>query len=431
MSKNLIHIQSLLFDNVLAIATHKYIDILRAIGPRIDIEIPEGNAETLTDTREGIAIPDEINSAVIRVHGTLVNRGAWIGARSGLTSYEGLRLQVRQAANDDNVDAVIFDIDCFGGEAAGMADLADEIAAIEKPTYAVVDSHALSGAYWIAAACDQIYCTRDSLLGSIGVIAGHRDETKHNEQEGYNWSIFTYGMRKADFSPHLKLAGEAAEWMQKNITETGDAFTGFVAQGRGLTFEQVKGFEAAIFRGKAAVSNGLADGIATADVAIDLIMEDIMKTNQKGSQVTAKVPGNNASADGQVNSEQQDESGASDTGENSAQLTPEIKQMLADAEAKGKADAQAAANKDAREQASQRVTAITADCQRVGRMDLAADLVASELTVDQARGKLFDQMASGTDGIDNSHDNPDGEADPTHAAANYILNAGRPQAASR
>src|ERR1700730_17197754 len=57
--------------------------------------------------------------AIIPVVGSLVNRGGWIGAYSGMTSYEGLKYQLGAAAKDPSVSSILLDMDSPGGEAVG------------------------------------------------------------------------------------------------------------------------------------------------------------------------------------------------------------------------------------------------------------------------------------------------------------------------
>jgi len=52
--------------------------------------------------------------AILPIVGSLVNRGAWIGAHSGLVSYEGIAAQLREAEADADVRAIVLDIDSPG-----------------------------------------------------------------------------------------------------------------------------------------------------------------------------------------------------------------------------------------------------------------------------------------------------------------------------
>ena len=76
--------------------------------------------------------------AVIEISGVLIHRGSWIGESSGQTSYEGIAAQIEAAASDPSVRGVALEIDSFGGEVAGVFDLADRIRALRraKPVWA-------------------------------------------------------------------------------------------------------------------------------------------------------------------------------------------------------------------------------------------------------------------------------------------------------
>lgn len=80
--------------------------------------------------------------ARISLIGELVNRGAWMGASSGLTSYEGFAEQLERAAADDEVRSIVLDVNTPGGEAGGMIETARKVREIaqRKPVHAVVNS---------------------------------------------------------------------------------------------------------------------------------------------------------------------------------------------------------------------------------------------------------------------------------------------------
>jgi ClpP class serine protease len=126
----------------------------------------DGSA-SISRTAEGVAI--------IPVLDTLVNRGAWLDSRSGLTSYEGIAAQLRAAGQDPEVRSVLLDISSPGGEAAGMAGLADLIRSVRqtRPVTAFVNDMAASAAYGIASAANEIVISPTSIVGSIGVVMLH------------------------------------------------------------------------------------------------------------------------------------------------------------------------------------------------------------------------------------------------------------------
>jgi capsid assembly protease len=124
--------------------------------------------------------------AVIGIAGTLVHRGAWIGQSSGLTSCEGLAAQVDAAVADRAVRGIALEIDSFGGEVAGVFDLADRIRAARavKPVQAFVAEHALSAGYALASQANRIILPRNGAVGSIGVVALHAEMSGELAQRG-------------------------------------------------------------------------------------------------------------------------------------------------------------------------------------------------------------------------------------------------------
>ena len=117
--------------------------------------------------------------AILPIVGSLVNRGAWIGASSGLVSYEGLAAQLREVQGDDQVRAVILDIDSPGGEATGMFTISNIVAELNdvKPVVAFINDVAASAAYGIASAAREIIVSPTSVVGSIGVVLTHLDRS--------------------------------------------------------------------------------------------------------------------------------------------------------------------------------------------------------------------------------------------------------------
>ena len=113
------------------------------------------------------------NVAVIPIHGPLFRYANLFTVISGATSYELLARDFNEALENQEVKAILFDIDSPGGEVNGCSELADMIyqARGKKPIIAYASGNCCSGAYWIAAACDEIVVTDTALVGSIGVVA--------------------------------------------------------------------------------------------------------------------------------------------------------------------------------------------------------------------------------------------------------------------
>lgn len=205
--------------------------------------------------------------ATITIVGSLVNRGAWIGAYSGMTSYEGIAAQLDRAMADKQVKAILLDIDSPGGEATGMFSLAAKVREVSavKPVVAVVNDMAASAAYGIASQATEVVVSPTSIVGSIGVVLTHLDRSGELAAKGVKPTLIFSGSHKVDGHPFGPLSDAVRADLQAEVAKFYDQFVGLVAQGRGdrLTEQDARATEARTFLGQEAVDRGLADRVAS------------------------------------------------------------------------------------------------------------------------------------------------------------------------
>ncbi|MDT8855184.1 S49 family peptidase [Paracoccaceae bacterium Fryx2] len=275
------------FNTPLLVEPSKAMAFLSGLGPRIlgrqvDIGDENGGLEGLVvpparasilaggmldDYRQQGEAPYAVvdGIAVIEVSGVLIHRGAWIGQSSGQTSYEGIAAQIEAAASDPSVRGLALEIDSFGGEVAGVFDLADRIRAIRaiKPIWAFVAEHAFSAGYALASQADRILLPRTGAVGSIGVVVMHADLSGQLDQDGVRVTLIHAGSHKVDANPYTPLPADIQDDIQREIEVLRFLFAETVAAGRGaqLSPEAALATEAASFRGTEAVAAGLADEV--------------------------------------------------------------------------------------------------------------------------------------------------------------------------
>ena len=206
--------------------------------------------------------------AILPIVGTMVHRGSFLDAASGLTNYQTIERRAAAMAQDPDVKAILMEVDSPGGQAAGVFDLAREIAAIDKPVWAAVNEKALSAGYAIAAAADRIVMAETGVAGSIGVIALHVDQSKKNQKDGYSYTAVTAGEKKALGSPHAPLTDAARAEMQGFVDNLYDHFVNHVATARGIDAAAVRAQEAGLYDGQAAVDAGLVDALMSFNEAL-------------------------------------------------------------------------------------------------------------------------------------------------------------------
>ncbi|MEP2977969.1 MAG: S49 family peptidase [Lentilitoribacter sp.] len=254
----------------------------------LDNEQPVVNAGILTDRTLNYYKPnsklfDTVNGiAVINVEGSLVAKGDWIGAWSGMTSYEGLSLQIDQALKDPAIKGVVLETDSYGGEVDGCFECVDRIRhlAERKPVMSILTSHACSAGYALASAANQIVVPETGIAGSMGVITIHTEISKANEMAGVSVTVLRAGDNKADFNPFEALGEDVANNVLKELSELRELFCQRVADNRGsrLTYDQAMATEAKTYRGPHAVKEGICDAVADPKIAFDEFVNEYGST---------------------------------------------------------------------------------------------------------------------------------------------------------
>ncbi len=173
------------------------------------------------------------------------------------TAFE-FREQLDYARNDPAIKAVVIVINSPGGTASDSENLYLEVldARDDFPVVATVDFLAASGAYYIAAAADEIYAKSGSVIGSIGVISFLPD-TGFIEED-----ILTTG-------PYKGFGGTRDGYARR--TETLKfSFLSAVEAGRGEKLNADLDFlsRAEVFSGIRAQELGLIDGLRSTSEAI-------------------------------------------------------------------------------------------------------------------------------------------------------------------
>ncbi len=199
------------------------------------------------------------------MQGTLVQRASGLDAESGLTSYAAIGAQIREALADNQVRALLMEIDSPGGEVAGLFDLADTIyqARAIKPVWAIANEGAYSAAYAIASAAERIVMPRTAGVGSIGVVAMHMDQSAKDAKQGIVYTPVFAGDRKVDGSEHFPLSPEAKTTLQTEVDRLYEIFVATVARNRGIDEAAVRATEAGWLNPDDAMAAGLADDVAT------------------------------------------------------------------------------------------------------------------------------------------------------------------------
>lgn len=203
-------------------------------------------------------------TAIVSVAGPLMHHEDWC-----CDSYDAIKARVAEALAA-HPQALVLAIDSPGGLVDGCFDTATELramcAAANVPLYAFVDGVAYSAAYGLACAAQHIAIPSTGMAGSIGVINALVDARAQDAMFGVQLELVASGARKTDGNPHAAITDGARAAMRSDVMTLAEMFFAHVSAARpALSVDAVRGMEAGLVIGAAAVSAGLADQVATLD----------------------------------------------------------------------------------------------------------------------------------------------------------------------
>lgn len=208
--------------------------------------------------------------AVLPIHGEIFHRPNWLTRWGfGVSSEDWGRMFDSVAANDD-IAAIVLDVDSPGGMHAGTQDMAERVfqaRSADRPIIAVVNDTMASAAYWVGSGADEIVASHGSITGSIGVIMMHVEISGALKQEGVTVTFIQSVPFKKEANRFEPLSPEAEAHLQSITDEAHSDFIGAVARNRGVVSKDPdKQFGEGRFFGEvAAKKKGLVDRIGTLD----------------------------------------------------------------------------------------------------------------------------------------------------------------------
>ncbi len=221
-----------------------------------------------------------LESAATGPHTALIEVNGPIAADTH-ASADNIVGALRQAFEAENAEAVVLRINSPGGSPVQSGYIYDEIVRLgdlnpNKKVYAVITDIGASGAYYIAAAADEIYADKASLVGSIGVVSGGFGFTGLMDRLGVERRLYTAGENKAFLDPFSPQEQEEVVFWESVLEVTHNQFIEQVRKGRGERLaDDERLFSGLIWTGEQAVGLGLVDGLGSSSwVARELVGND-------------------------------------------------------------------------------------------------------------------------------------------------------------
>ena len=215
-----------------------------------------------------VTVPDRV--AVINISGTISSgtdsNDNLFNQASGVTSGSIMK-QIREAAADDSVKALVLRIDSGGGSATAAEEVGRELKRFKektkKPIVATMGNTGASAAYWIAACeSDKVYANATTLTGSIGVYMPYMNTEELFKKIGIQSNKIKSGPYKDIMSSDRPMTPEEQAILQNIVNEIYNEFVATVAAGRKMEESKVRSLaDGRVYTGLQAKNLGLVDEV--------------------------------------------------------------------------------------------------------------------------------------------------------------------------
>ncbi len=191
---------------------------------------------------------------------------------AGKIGGESTSALLRQAREDEDVEAVVLRVNSPGGEVFASEQIRREVTLLQeagKPVVVSMGDMAASGGYWISMNADRIYADPSTITGSIGIFGLVPNITRTLDRIG----VHTDGVGTTRFAGAFDLTrplDPAVGQIIQSVIEKGYAdFTGKVAAARGKPVEAIDEVaRGRVWSGLQARERGLVDELGGLDEAL-------------------------------------------------------------------------------------------------------------------------------------------------------------------
>jgi len=231
-----------------------------------------GVARTL-DFSSGDGVPMESHAALIKINGVIQTNNK--------TSAENVIKALQKAFAEKSTVGIILRINSPGGSPVQAGRIYDEIVRLKalypaKPVHVVVDEMCASGGYYIAAAADNIYVDKASIVGSIGVLIDGFGFTGLINKIGVERRLIISGKNKGFLDPFSPQDPQQKQYAQNLIDEIHQQFITVVKNGRGSRLKETPDiFSGLVWSGVGAIERGLADDLGN----VESVAKNVLKTD--------------------------------------------------------------------------------------------------------------------------------------------------------
>jgi protease-4 len=203
---------------------------------------------------------------VVRMEGTMVTGNI---ADEEVIGSEVVGRELRQAADDPMVEAIVLRVNSPGGTPSAAQEIIGDLeyAKTKKPVFVSMGDMATSAAYYVSAHADRIYANPDTFTAGVGVIWKFSDVSRWMEKEGYNVSVIKSGSKKDMGTTSRPLSTDEQTYAEKIVDDSFENFIADVTSQRTIARSDIE--DGRVIRGADAVRINIVDELGNLNDAID------------------------------------------------------------------------------------------------------------------------------------------------------------------
>lgn len=231
-------------------------------------------AEYIAFNHSDFGNPSDRHIAVYYAVGDIVD-----GGNEGIVGRTVVN-DIVELADDDNVEGLVLRVNSPGGSAFASEQIWEALEYFkskDKPFYVSMGDYAASGGYYISCGADSIYADKTTLTGSIGVFGMIPDFSGLvTGKLGVTFSEVASSPNATFMSLVEPMTPYQLGAMQKSVNEIYELFTSRVAEGRGMSVDDVKAIaEGRVWVGSSAIGIGLVDKLGSLTDCVNDMAESL------------------------------------------------------------------------------------------------------------------------------------------------------------
>lgn len=225
-------------------------------------------------TRDEVGLKGHQRIAVVHAYGFIGGRESRTDPTIGvMMGHETVIDDLRSAADDDRVDAIIFRVDSPGGESLASELIAREVGKIaaDKPIIVSMGDVAASGGYAISYRATKIVADSLTITGSIGSIYGKINIGGAWNKIGVTFDSVTKGPNALLWSTVHDFDDEQWKRVEAHHNDSVNRWLADISEARGIPVEELRASsEGRVWTGRQAKERKLIDEIGGFDRALEI-----------------------------------------------------------------------------------------------------------------------------------------------------------------